>query len=152
MIEAAMSWNEPNNKSHWDPEIDPDWSMFADLVRVTGQAIAAENPHLPRVLGGISPIDSNFILNMKGKGALDHVDAVAVHGFPQMSFIERKYAGDERNWWVPNRAGVEAMLRSAGFEILRHPEEEVFLCRRVEIDDPWPRAVYPARPLAEGLG
>src|SRR5689334_16329461 len=82
MIEAVKIWNEPNNKSHWDPEIDPDWSMFADLVRVTGQAIAAENPHLPRVLGGISPIDPNFILNMKGRGALDHVDAVAVHGFP----------------------------------------------------------------------
>jgi len=82
MIEAVKIWNEPNNKSHWDPEIDPDWSMFADLVRVTGQAVAAENPHLPRVLGGISPIDPNFILNMKGRGALDHVDAVAVHGFP----------------------------------------------------------------------
>jgi len=73
-------------------------------------------------------------------------------GFPQMSFIERKYAGDETNWWVPNRAGVEAMLRSAGFEILQHPEEEVFLCRRVEIADSWPRAVYPACPLAEGIG
>ena len=32
MIEAAMIWNEPNNKSHWDPEIDPDWSMFADMA------------------------------------------------------------------------------------------------------------------------
>jgi beta-xylosidase len=29
MIEAAMIWNEPNNKSHWDPEVDPDWSKFA---------------------------------------------------------------------------------------------------------------------------
>jgi beta-xylosidase len=82
MIEAVKIWNEPNNKSHWDPEIDPDWAMFADMARVTGQAIAAENPHLPRVLGGISPIDPNFILNMKNRGALDHVDAVAVHGFP----------------------------------------------------------------------
>ena len=23
MIEAAMIWNEPNNKSHWDPAVDP---------------------------------------------------------------------------------------------------------------------------------
>ncbi len=82
MIEAVKIWNEPNNKSHWDPEIDPDWAMFADMARVTGQAIAAENPHLPRVLGGISPIDPNFILNMKNRGALDHVDAVAVNCFP----------------------------------------------------------------------
>ena len=32
MIEAAMIWNEPNNKSHWDPELDPDWSLYADTV------------------------------------------------------------------------------------------------------------------------
>ena len=29
MIEAAMIWNEPNNKSHWDPEFDPDWWVYA---------------------------------------------------------------------------------------------------------------------------
>ena len=49
--------------------------------------------------------------------------------FPTMYFIEHKYAGDPTNWWIPNRACVEAMLRSAGFQIVAHPEEEVFLCR-----------------------
>ena len=29
VIEAAMIWNEPNNKSHWDPELDPDWSHLS---------------------------------------------------------------------------------------------------------------------------
>jgi len=82
MIEAAMIWNEPNNKSHWDPEIDPDWSMFAEMAKCAGQAIRAEHPTLPRVLGGISPIDPSFIRNMAGRGVLDHVDAVAIHGFP----------------------------------------------------------------------
>lgn len=82
MIEAAMIWNEPNNKSHWDPELDPHWSRFARMCRLAGEAIAAEAPGLPRVLGGISPIDPNFIANMKGQGALDALDVVAVHGFP----------------------------------------------------------------------
>lgn len=54
--------------------------------------------------------------------------------FPRLAFIERKYAGDPTNWWVPNRACSEAVLRSAGFEILTHPEEEVFLCRRRAIE------------------
>ncbi|MFL6541882.1 MAG: TIGR04290 family methyltransferase [Chthoniobacterales bacterium] len=49
--------------------------------------------------------------------------------FPRMYFIEHKYTGDPTNWWIPNRACVEAMLRSAGFEIVTHAEEEVFLCR-----------------------
>lgn len=43
--------------------------------------------------------------------------------------VEERFAGDPSNWWVPNRACAEAMLRTAGFEILEHPEEEVYLCR-----------------------
>jgi beta-xylosidase len=82
MIEAVMLWNEPNNKSHWDPEIDPDWSRFAAMARLAAQAIRAENPALPQVLGGISPIDPGFIRNMQARGVLDLVDVVAVHGFP----------------------------------------------------------------------
>src|SRR5215207_6216212 len=82
MIEAAMIWNEPNNKSHWDPEIDPGWSIFAETAIAAGQAIKAENPDLPRVLGGLSPIDPGFIRNMEARGVLDHVEVVAVHGFP----------------------------------------------------------------------
>jgi tRNA (mo5U34)-methyltransferase len=53
-------------------------------------------------------------------------------GYPKMHFIEHKYADDPTNWWAPNRACVEAMLRSAGFAIAAHPEEEVYLCRRVD--------------------
>jgi beta-xylosidase len=77
-----MIWNEPNNKSHWDPELDPDWSRFARMGRLAGEAIAAEAPGLTRVLGGISPIDPNFVANMIGQGLLQQLDAVAVHGFP----------------------------------------------------------------------
>ncbi len=82
MIEAAMIWNEPNNKSHWDPEIDPDWKLFSEMAIVAGQAIKAENSNLPRALGGISPIDPGFIKKLEGHGTLDHIDIVAVHGFP----------------------------------------------------------------------
>lgn len=82
MIEAAMLWNEPNNKSHWDFSIDPEWRVFASMVKLASDAIAAENPALLRVLGGISPIDRNFIGNMDRQGVLDCLDVVAVHGFP----------------------------------------------------------------------
>jgi tRNA (mo5U34)-methyltransferase len=59
-------------------------------------------------------------------------------GYPKMHFVEQRYADDPTNWWIPNRACVEAMLRSSGFEITGHPEEEVFVCRHV------------ARPLGAG--
>ena len=82
MVEAVKLWNEPNNKSHWDFEVDTDWQMYGTMVKLAGQAVAAERPGLTRVLGGISPIDPNFIINMRDQGVLDHVDAVAIHGFP----------------------------------------------------------------------
>lgn len=82
MIEAVMFWNEPNNKSHWGFELDPEWGIFAEMVKGAARAVAAEAPELTRVLGGISPIDPNFILNMRGRGVLDCLDVVSVHGFP----------------------------------------------------------------------
>jgi tRNA (mo5U34)-methyltransferase len=64
--------------------------------------------------------------------------------FPRLFFIEQRYAGDNTNWWVPNRACTAAMLRSAGFVIEANPEEEIFVCRPIEPPTPF-GAVYPAR-------
>ena len=50
-------------------------------------------------------------------------------GFPKMHFIENEYSQDSTNWWIPNRACAEAVLRSAGFRIESRPEQEVFVCR-----------------------
>jgi tRNA (mo5U34)-methyltransferase len=65
--------------------------------------------------------------------------------YPKMHFIEHRYSHDETNWWVPNRACVEAMLRSAGFQIQTQPEAEVYLCRwkPIEIPPDGPHCVYP---------
>ncbi|UYW33691.1 TIGR04290 family methyltransferase [Methylorubrum extorquens] len=64
--------------------------------------------------------------------------------YPRLHFVEHSYAHDWTNWWIPNRAGMEAMLRASGFTIESRPEAEVYLCRRA----PAPagaEAVYPAR-------
>lgn len=53
--------------------------------------------------------------------------------FPRMYFIENRFANDPTNWWIPNRACFEAMLRSSGFDVLAHPEDEVFICRTREL-------------------
>jgi beta-xylosidase len=82
MIDSVMIWNEPNNKSHWDFNIDKGWVRFAEMARLAGQAVRAENRKLTRVLGGVSPIDPGFFKNMEAQGVLAEVDAVAVHGFP----------------------------------------------------------------------
>jgi tRNA (mo5U34)-methyltransferase len=66
-------------------------------------------------------------------------------GYPKLHFVEHRYADDPTNWWIPNRACAEAMLRSAGFEIALHPESEVYVCRRVEV----PRETVLAYPPTE---
>lgn len=82
MVEAVMLWNEPNNLSHWDFKVDPEWKMFAEMVLAGAKAIRSVNPELKLVLGGISPIDPNFLKLLDSYGVLEALDVVAVHGFP----------------------------------------------------------------------
>ena len=120
MIEAVKLWTEPNNKSHWDFEIDSEWKMFARMASLAGEAVRGENGSLTRVLGGISPIDAKFLLNMKEQGVLDRVDAVAVHGFPL----------DWNHWqiheWPDRLAEIQAKfnLRLVGYDHVLSIEHE----------------------------
>jgi len=82
MVEAVMLWNEPNNLSHWDFKVDPEWKIFAEMTKAAVRAIRAINPDLKIALGGISPIDPHFIQLLTGHGLIDEIDVVAVHGFP----------------------------------------------------------------------
>ncbi|HUS59244.1 MAG TPA: TIGR04290 family methyltransferase [Planctomycetota bacterium] len=61
---------------------------------------------------------------------IDHRDAMCEVGWPKMAFIEHELAGDPTNWWAPNHACIEAMLRSCGMRILSRPDHEVYVCER----------------------
>ncbi|HSH37883.1 MAG TPA: hypothetical protein VK993_03780 [Chthoniobacterales bacterium] len=82
MVEAVMFWNEPNNKSHWDLQLDPEWQQFAEMVKLAARAVGAENSSVLRVLGGMSPIDPGWVKRIEEYGVLETLDAIAVHGFP----------------------------------------------------------------------
>lgn len=81
MLTAIKIWNEPNNASHWDLDLDPRWEKFSELL---GAGVAAIRQHgdLPVVLGGMSPIDRRFLRVLDSRGALAGIDILAVHGFP----------------------------------------------------------------------
>lgn len=53
---------------------------------------------------------------------------LAEPSWPHLAFIEESFCGDPTNWWVPNHAAVEGMLRSSGFTILARPGHEIYLC------------------------
>jgi tRNA (mo5U34)-methyltransferase len=65
-----------------------------------------------------------------GNVGIDERSALLAPGWPAMAFIEHELAGDPTNWWAPNAAGVEAMLRSSGLRILDRPGHEMWLCER----------------------
>jgi tRNA (mo5U34)-methyltransferase len=89
---------------------------------------------------------SRQVMDLERDYKFTETDIFFETGYPKLHFVEHQYSGDWTNWWVPNRACTEAMLRSAGFSIQRQIEEEVYLCRTAE--RPYakygPAAVYPA--------
>lgn len=65
------------------------------------------------------PVDQDF----------DDREPMLAPGWPKMAFIEKKLAGDPTNWWAPNHAGIEAMLRSTGLTVIGRPGHEIYLCQ-----------------------
>jgi tRNA (mo5U34)-methyltransferase len=63
-------------------------------------------------------------------GRLEERDRFLDPGWPKMAFIERKFAGDPTNWWIPNGACVEALLRSCGLTVTARPGHEIWICSR----------------------
>ncbi len=57
-------------------------------------------------------------------------------GWPQMAFIEQALEEDPTNWWAPNHACVEAMVRSAGFKVQARPGHELYVCEPDEREPP----------------
>ncbi|TCH98131.1 TIGR04290 family methyltransferase [Roseococcus sp. SYP-B2431] len=86
---------------------------------------------------------SREIAPMAGDYPFEATEPFDLPGAPRLQFVEHRYAGDNTNWWIPNRACVEAMLRNTGFGILENPHSEVYLCRRATPAE-GAGAVYPA--------
>jgi beta-xylosidase len=130
MIEAIKFWNEPNNLSHWDFQMDLEWRQFSLMTRMAAEAVRGICPDLCLVLGGISPIDPDFIRLLARHGLLSSLDAVAVHGFPldwnhwQIQEWPRKIAEIERVTHLPVWV-TEVGVSSFGAE-----EVQVFGLRR----------------------
>jgi tRNA (mo5U34)-methyltransferase len=87
----------------------------------------------------ITKVKHRLIFQTMIRGSEDSFQAEADYGFwekkifsqpnfPAMYFIENSYSNDYTNWWIPNRAAVEGVLRSSGLQLLSHPEAETWIC------------------------
>ena len=118
-----------------------------DLVLFMGVLYHLRHPLLALELLHEHVVADSLVAQSMLRGSTQHIDvppdfpfwerdAFERDQFPCMYFVEKRFAHDPTNWWIPNRACFEAMLRSAGFAILDHPEHEVYICRRTEVDGP----------------
>lgn len=79
-FDTVELWNEPNNIREWDCERDPHWTKFAATIK--GAAHWARQRGKRTVLGGMSPVDQNWLNTMNRLGVLDYMDVVGLHAFP----------------------------------------------------------------------
>ncbi|MGH9783617.1 MAG: hypothetical protein ACRD88_05480, partial [Terriglobia bacterium] len=78
-------------------------------------------------------------------------------GFPRLLFIESLYNGDPTNWWIPNPAALESLLRSAGMKVVARPHPQVLVAEperylgKVTYNKlVMPRYGKPGKPLSPG--
>jgi CDP-paratose 2-epimerase len=79
-FEWVELWNEPNNLNDWDWRQDPSWHVFSEMIGMAASWVHTRGKKT--VLGGMAPVDPNWLRMMGERGVLEHMDAVGIHGFP----------------------------------------------------------------------
>jgi CDP-paratose 2-epimerase len=125
-FEAVELWNEPNNLNSWDWRLDPDWNIFSEMITSAVNTVkeAGKTP----VLGGMAPVDPNWLKLMGEKNILQQFDVIALHGF---------HGTWESDWndWNTTLAGVDDVLKifnhnpqvwitKAGYSTWKHDEHK----------------------------
>lgn len=111
-IGALELWNEPNNLYKWDFRgYDPGWKKFGRMIGLAGER--AREFGMPTVLGGMIPVDPDWLQLVEGHGALEPLDAVGIHGFPNM-WWDGPRNWDWRGHWHGWRHKIETVAPHAG--------------------------------------
>ncbi|MBF9252814.1 SDR family NAD(P)-dependent oxidoreductase [Pontibacter sp. 172403-2] len=123
-FEWVELWNEPNNKVEYDFTLDYGWFKFAEMVG--GAAYWCKQRGKKVLLGGMSPIDPNFLHTMYERGVMQYIDAVGIHGFPDV--FDQMWDGWEENIkavrevMAQHNGTAELWITEAGFSTWQHDE------------------------------
>jgi len=123
-FEWVELWNEPNNKVEYDFTMDYGWFKFAEMVG--GAAYWCKQRGKKTLLGGMSPIDPNFLHTMYERGLMQYIDAVGIHGFPDV--FDQLWEGWEENIKAvrevmqQHNCTAELWITEAGFSTWQHDE------------------------------
>lgn len=152
-------WNEPNNLREWDVTLDPYWMKFSEMIGAA--AYWARQRGKKTVLGGLSPIDPNWLRLMGERGLLPHVDAVGVHAFPvsESNWEGWKPAADRiREVLKPFNDKTQVWITETGYSTWRHDERRQLTAFVDALDAPVERVYWyavhdldPKLPTVEGF-
>ena len=117
-------WNEANNLNDWDWHLDPSWERFSNMIAMAAYWVRQRGKRT--LLGGMAPLDPNWLDLMCRRGSLADIDAVGVHGFPNT------WEFDWQGWpariaelrEVLDNHGLETpiWITEAGYSTWRHDE------------------------------
>ncbi|MGE5403133.1 MAG: GDP-mannose 4,6-dehydratase [Ignavibacteriales bacterium] len=123
-FEWAELWNEPNNIYDWDWRLDPNWEIFSEMIGTAARWLKKNN--VKTVLGGMSPIDPNWIDLLCQRNVMENFDAVGMHGFPgtwEFDWSEWPDAvGKVREALARHDSNPEIWITAAGYSTWRHDE------------------------------
>ncbi len=153
-------WNEPNNASEWDWTLDRQWLLFCETIGAA--AYWAHRRGWRTVLGGIAPVDPNWLRLMFARGVMQHIDVVGFHGFPDT--FEYAWESWEKNLQrlqqelERHRAPMEIWITEAGVSTWRHNEYQQLQALVEVLGVPVPRVYWyalrdldPALPTVDGF-
>ncbi|MDP9068033.1 MAG: NAD-dependent epimerase/dehydratase family protein [Actinomycetota bacterium] len=143
-FEHVELWNEPNNYIEWDWTVDPEWNIFARMI--ASGAGRAHAHGVDTVLGGMSPLDPNWLNLMFLRGAMRDIDVVGIHGFPGTweAVWEGWGAHVARVQEVLDRhsSPAEVWITECGFSTWAHDEFRQLQTLVDVMDAPVPRAYW----------
>jgi len=123
-FECVELWNEPNNLGAYDYTLDVQWHKFSEMV--SNAASLAKQHGKKTVLGGMNPVDPNWLQLLFDRGIMLHIDVVGIHSFPNVS--EQIWEGWEENISKvqtvlnQNNSPAAIWITAAGFSTWQHDE------------------------------
>lgn len=124
LFEWLELWNNPSQPSEWDSRMDPNWTIFSEMIG--GAAYWIHKRGKKAVLPGMWPLNLHWLELMHKSGVLSHIDAVGVHGFPgTVEFGWRSWSeevGDVRKCLTRLGVNAEVWITQGGFSTWRGDE------------------------------
>jgi len=119
-IDYYEFWNEQNTTRFWKPEPNP--AKYGELLKVTYEAVHANDPDAHVIFGGLSPFEVHFFdprgiwnfiyrVHEEHEDICDYFDVVSIHPYTFLQQPSPEFYLDLGIYVYPDTAGFVDLLR-----------------------------------------